>query len=112
LTAAGATASGYGPAGTGTALFTDFIAWPDDADFIRGAAAFQDGRIALIVGRPGASAYLVLLRANGTGLAGNPSRFAVREATGARILVAAQGQSYHIETVNLDQDHIVGWTVR
>jgi len=68
LTPAGAKASGFGTAGTGTAVFTDFAGWPGDADFIRDAAAFPDGRVALIIGRPGAGAYLALLRADGTGL--------------------------------------------
>ena len=95
LTAAGAKASGYGSAGTGTTLFTDFIAWPDDADFIRGAAAFQDGRIALIVGRPGASAYLVLLRANGAGLdptIGNGAGYVTVPFAARRVAVTPQQQ--------------------
>jgi len=95
LTAAGAKASGYGPAGTGTALFTDFIAWPDDADFIRGAAAFPDGRIALIVGRTGGGAYLVLLRANGTGLdpaIGNGAGYVTVPFTARRVAVTPQQQ--------------------
>lgn len=95
LTPAGAKASGFGTAGTGTALFTDFVAWPDDADFIRGAAAFADGRIALMVGRPGASAYLVLLRANGTGLdptIGNGAGYVTVPFVARRVAVTPQQQ--------------------
>lgn len=95
LTPAGAKASGYGPSGTGTALFTDFVAWPDDADFIRGAAAFPDGRIALIIGRTGAGAYLALLRANGTGLdpaVGNGAGYVTVPFTARRVAVTPQQQ--------------------
>jgi phosphopantetheinyl transferase len=49
-------------------------------------------------------------KARGTGLAGNPSRFVVREILGERLLVGAEGQSLWVTTVNLDKDHIVGWT--
>ncbi|MFO0586969.1 MAG: beta-ketoacyl synthase N-terminal-like domain-containing protein [Polyangiaceae bacterium] len=49
-------------------------------------------------------------KARGTGLAGNPSRFVVREVMGDRLLVGAEGQSTWVETMHLDADHIVGWT--
>lgn len=95
LTPSGAKASGYGTSGTGTALFTDFVAWPDDADFIRGAAAFSDGRIAVVIGRPGGSAYLALLRANGTNLdpaIGNGAGYVTVPFPARRVAVTAQQQ--------------------
>jgi len=49
-------------------------------------------------------------KARGTGLAGNPTRFVVREAAGTRLLVGTEGPSVWVETVTLDNDYIVGWT--
>ena len=95
LTPAGAKASGYGTSGTGTALFTDFVAWPDDADFIRGAAALLDGRIAVIIGRTGGGAYLALLRSNGTSLdpaIGNGAGYVTVPFAARRVAVTPQQQ--------------------
>ncbi len=49
-------------------------------------------------------------KARGTGLAGNPSRFVVREMMGDRLLVGSEGQSVWVETVHQGNEHIVGWT--
>ena len=49
-------------------------------------------------------------KALGTGLAGNPSRFVVREVMGSRLLVSTDGKSFLVDTIFLDKDHIVGWT--
>lgn len=72
LTASGAKASGFGTAGTGSALFSDFTGWPLDAYSLESAVALPDGRLIVAVGKPDASTamnytYIALLRADGTG---------------------------------------------
>jgi uncharacterized delta-60 repeat protein len=67
LTPAGALASGYGTSGTGTAWYKDFIDWPADAFNTNDAAVLPDGRVAVVV-RSTTGAYLVLLKADGSGL--------------------------------------------
>ncbi|HSC12663.1 MAG TPA: hypothetical protein VLC97_16960 [Rhodanobacteraceae bacterium] len=67
LTPAGALASGYGTFGTGTAWYKDFLDWPGDAFNTNDAAVLPDGRVAVVV-RSTTGAYLVLIKADGSGL--------------------------------------------
>ena len=100
LTPSGSKASGFGISGTGSALFSDYTGWPQDAYSLNGAAAFADGRIAIAVGKPDATTelnytYLALLRADGTGLdpaAGNGSGYVSRTLPTTALLVTPQQQ--------------------
>jgi uncharacterized delta-60 repeat protein len=94
LTPSGALASGYGTSGTGTVLFSAFAGWPNDASGTYDAAAFPDGRIAVIPGTQD-NGYIALLRADGTGLdpsVGNGVGFVAPPFLMLRLRVTAQQQ--------------------
>jgi len=94
LTASGTLASGFGTAGTGKVLFSDFAGWPADANGPADAAAFADGRVAL-AGYKGTGSYLATLQADGTGLdpaVGNGAGYVSPSFTVASVRVTAQQQ--------------------
>jgi uncharacterized delta-60 repeat protein len=95
LTPQGQKASGFGTAGTGTALFSDFSGWPNDGYGGLDAAALPDGRVVVLVSKSGSGAYLAMLRADGTGLdpaIGNGSGYVVPGGYPFRVLVTPQQQ--------------------
>jgi uncharacterized delta-60 repeat protein len=94
LTASGTLAAGFGTAGSGKILFSDFTGWPADANEPADAAAFADGRVALAGYKSGGS-YLAMLRADGTGLdpaVGNGAGYVSPSFTVAQVRVTAQQQ--------------------
>ena len=100
LTPSGSKATGFGIPGNGSALFTDYAGWPQDAYTSEGVAAFADGRVAIAVGKPDVTTelnytYLALLRADGSGLdpaAGNGAGYVSRTTATSNLLVTPQQQ--------------------
>ena len=95
LNPAGGLAAGYGTSGTGTAQFSDFPGWPNDAFVASDAAAFPDGRVAVVVSKDSGGSYLVLLRSDGSGLdpsVGNGAGYVSPSFYGELVRVTAQEQ--------------------
>jgi uncharacterized delta-60 repeat protein len=95
LSPTGALATGYGTSGTGTAIFSDFPGWPSDAFKAYDAAAFADGRVAVIVSKDGSGSYLAMLRQDGSGLdpsVGNGAGFVSPSFYAQLVRVTAQQQ--------------------
>lgn len=94
LTASGTLAAGFGTAGSGKILFSDFPGWPVDAREPADAATFADGRVALAAYKS-AGSYLAMLRADGTGLdpaVGNGAGYVSPSFTAVQVRVTALQQ--------------------
>ena len=109
LTASGTLAAGFGTAGSGKIMFSDFAGWPADANEPADAAAFANGRVALAGYKSGGS-YLAMLRADGTGLdpaVGNGAGYVSPSFTVAQVRVTAQQQLIVVGQVQASPDVIV-----
>lgn len=109
LTASGTLAGGFGTAGSGKVLFSDFAGWPADANEPADAAAFADGRVA-VAGYKSGGSYLGMLRADGTGLdpaVGNGAGYVSPSFTVVQVRVTAQQQLIVVGQVQASPEVIV-----
>jgi uncharacterized delta-60 repeat protein len=95
LTQAGTLAAGSGIAGAGSALFSTFPGAPSDMRQLGDVAALADGRLVATVHKSGGGAYLLLVKANGTGLdpsIGNGAGYFTVVSSGDLVRVTPQQQ--------------------